>query len=232
MPFRASAEGKRNQAVQKLPVLEEELTTAILKNSALILVSNKAQNATEFVEYIKSKEAKLIVLDYLSLDKRLFQGSYRGIKTTNGYSFNTETYSRINAMLYDIGIELGIRTMPHATTDARLYGVVKTDTEALNKIGTVINSGAGADYVRQLYLNKQLRDQVLLDLDYASVAIIMVNVPDDSMGAMGPLAGRAASVYGEDSESNGITLSGNSDSDFDSVIEAIRKTFVKNAKKT
>lgn len=230
MPYRASAEGRRNQAVKNLPDYENELTTVILQNSALILLSDKAPNALEFAEYIKSKESKTIILDYLSIDKRLFNRIFQGIRTESGYPFNSESYSRINSVLYEVGIELGVRSMMFANTDAKLYGVIKTSADSLARITKILNTGAAGDGLRQLYLNKQLRDQVLTNLDNSSVAIVMVNVPDTSMAPMGLLAGRYASVFGEDSEGNGLVLSGNSD--FDSIIKGIQGTFVKDSNKT
>lgn len=222
IPYRPSAEGRRNQALNNLPLLEERLATAVLKQSNAIIVEEGTEKAGELIDFLVTNEPSTVVLDYRSLEKAFFDKMYP--KKGASYSFNAEAISKLNNLLYDVSLEIEAISMPMVTGKATDYMTSTNEKDILAKISKTLDETYGGE-LKQIYLNRKLREAVK-KTGSDSLVVLITNTPADAVSSMRMLASKSAVVAGSESSTPGAVVVEDEDSG-ESLVKKLIRVFNK-----
>ena len=108
---RTGMEGRQNQARGEIDTLKVELAKKILENSTAMLVMRDVSITPAIIQEGKANAEKVLLLDFLSVEKGLVKKIYGDAAKT--FPFNTETINRMNMLVTEeIGGKIGATRMP------------------------------------------------------------------------------------------------------------------------
>lgn len=215
---KSGMEGAQNKAREQLGSVSSKLAYEIAKNSVCVVFLNKTNDS--LVEYITSessaRSSKVFCLDAMSTERRLFNEVFS--KRSSPYAFNSDTVSRLNSALMDMGSEIGAQYMASIATSASSYGSVQTKEQAVDKISTLLKRTYDNDLTR-LMLSNDINKEVKARLDNDVLLTFIFNVDESMYSDFDKTFGKIILIGDTDKTDRAINLDKNLPND--QVLEAI-----------
>jgi len=166
--------GKQAKAKEEAEDLKIEITNLILNDSTTVLVLRDVSITPDLVTEARNFPENVILIDYLALEKGMFLKIYG--KNAKNMSFNTDTISRMNSLMIDVGDALQVVSMPTLTADGKLYGTSNVQGDILSKMETVMTSAYDTD-LKQVFINHAILDNMDNKFQNDAVSVFIINVP-------------------------------------------------------
>lgn len=185
--------GKVAKAKEEVEELKILMTNQILNNSTTVLVLRDVTITPDIVAEARKFPENIIVLDFLGLEKGMFNKIYG--KSAKTFSFNTDTISRMNSLMIDVADKLQFVSMPTITANGNLYSTSSNAVDVVNKMETVL-TGTYDTELKQIFLNHAILDNMDNKFNHDSVAVFIVNVPPTPkfLKALGSYTSRTITV--------------------------------------
>lgn len=166
-----SAQGAKNNAKQKLEVLEPQIVEAILKNSRILSVTNNVTKDLASLQEMKD----VVTLDYLAIDKTLVKEIFK--KSKNDYTFTMNTQFQINSLLQDLfAKKVNVSTMDNVAVSATMCGRVETEALAVLKMDEWLTETFGDD-LKRILLRHEMFEATKSRTDFDKLNFLVLNVP-------------------------------------------------------
>lgn len=191
-----TAEGMVNAAKQKLQTLRPQLMSLILGNSTIIYV-DKGMDLSAQISEIMGSAQNVALLDYLELDKIIFDRTYPTTKI-KGYPFNTEAVSRINNALYDLRNVISAEYIPAVKASANQYQVHENGESAMTQLRKILDDTFG-NGLKTLFLAKKMNDFTDVRMsEFDSMVFFVTGLVGNTQGLDG-VAGKTVYLTTDDS---------------------------------
>lgn len=166
--------GKQAKAKGEAEDLKVGITNLILNDSTTVLVLRDVSITPAIVSEARKFPENVILIDYLALEKGMFLKIYG--KNAKNMSFNTDTISRMNSLMIDVGDALQVVSMPTLTADGKLYGTSNVQGDILSKMETVMTNAYDTD-LKQVFINHAILDNMDNKFQNDAVSVFIINVP-------------------------------------------------------
>jgi hypothetical protein len=188
-------ESRKRQATEEMPKISLELATAVIENSVAMLLSSDVPNQSAFIEFVSSQEPNTIVVDKNGLSEFFFANVFRENRG-DAYSFNSEAAAKINNLLYDVGIQLGLVSIDMVMIPATLSGTVRGKEAAVKRFNDIFTNTYGSSF-HLAYLLAQIKQLALSKLNTDRFAILVTNSDEETAAALSPTISRLVTVSSE-----------------------------------
>ena len=189
-----AAEGRKRKKRQELEQIDDVMVDKILSNSVSVLLMRDVGASDEIVSLAKRKDASVLVIDELQLEKELVEKVYQHLKIDKGYSFNTEVLNKLNILSIDYGDKILATSLPTIKASSAYYGVSRNKEEIVAKFEKVLYNTYNTELKSHLY-KINMRNEVKKVLDKTDkLLIFFTNTSDQYLSVFGSFSGKSLIV--------------------------------------
>lgn len=166
-------QGRQNAAKIRVEEIRNDLGYYILKNSAVLIVMRDFEGTQAVIESAKKNPDANIILDALTLEKKIFRQIWNDKATA--YTYNSEVVNRINILMSEVGQKIGALSMDTLIGDGKYYGTLRTREAMVDRIERALADTYG-DELKLHFFRAMITDEINARLHRDAVNVIFVNV--------------------------------------------------------
>lgn len=166
-------QGRQNAAKIRVEEIRNDLGYYILKNSAVLIVMRDFEGTQAVIESAKKNPDANIILDALTLEKKIFRQIWNDKATA--YTYNSEVVNRINILMSEVGQKIGALSMDTLIGDGKYYGTLRTREAMVDRIERALHDTYG-DELKLHFFRSMITDEINARLHRDAVNVIFVNV--------------------------------------------------------